>query len=109
MWAFPNAAQDNGDSTFTAASIAGAGAEADNERRGGHGARAFTSPESWRMIEDFFARHLHVEKPGEARHGGRDAEMDGLTSLDRRQAYCKWGRSDYTLGLTISTGEVCGF
>ena len=27
----------------------------------GHGGRAFTSPESWRMIEDFFARHLHPE------------------------------------------------
>jgi dipeptidyl aminopeptidase/acylaminoacyl peptidase len=29
----------------------------------GHGGRAFTSPESWRMIEDFFARHLRAEKP----------------------------------------------
>jgi hypothetical protein len=24
----------------------------------GHGGRAFTSPASWRLIEDFFARHL---------------------------------------------------
>jgi dipeptidyl aminopeptidase/acylaminoacyl peptidase len=29
----------------------------------GHGGRAFTSPESWRMIEDFFARHLRPGKP----------------------------------------------
>ena len=29
----------------------------------GHGGRAFTSPESWRMIEDFFARHLRRGKP----------------------------------------------
>ena len=29
----------------------------------GHGGRAFTSPESWRMIEDFFARHLCPETP----------------------------------------------
>ena len=29
----------------------------------GHGGRAFTSPESWKLIEDFFARHLRVEKP----------------------------------------------
>ena len=29
----------------------------------GHGGRAFTSPESWKLIEDFFARHLRVLKP----------------------------------------------
>ena len=29
----------------------------------GHGGRAFTSPESWRLIEDFFARHLGAKKP----------------------------------------------
>ena len=28
----------------------------------GHGGRAFTSPESWRMIEDFFARHLRRDR-----------------------------------------------
>ncbi len=31
----------------------------------GHGGRAFTSPESWKLIEDFFARHLHAEKPAQ--------------------------------------------
>jgi acetyl esterase/lipase len=29
---------------------------------GGHGGRAFTSPESWKLIEEFFAKHLHPAK-----------------------------------------------
>jgi acetyl esterase/lipase len=29
---------------------------------GGHGGRAFTSLESWKLIEDFFARHLRAER-----------------------------------------------
>jgi acetyl esterase/lipase len=29
----------------------------------GHGGRAFHNPESWKLIEDFFARHLRAEKP----------------------------------------------
>ncbi len=29
----------------------------------GHGGRAFHNPESWKLIEDFFARHLRTEKP----------------------------------------------
>jgi dipeptidyl aminopeptidase/acylaminoacyl peptidase len=28
----------------------------------GHGGRAFTSPESWRLIENFIDRHLRAEK-----------------------------------------------
>ncbi len=31
----------------------------------GHGGRAFHNPESWKLIEDFFARHLRDEKPGQ--------------------------------------------
>jgi acetyl esterase/lipase len=46
----------------------------------GHGGRAFSSPESWKMIEDFFARHLHTEKPCQ-----RWPVTDSASSSSRRQ------------------------
>jgi hypothetical protein len=34
-----------------------------NYHGAGHGGRVFTSPKSWQMIEDFFARHMRRAKP----------------------------------------------